>query len=194
MKSSKNVILIGMPGSGKSTVGVVLAKVLGYRFIDSDLEIQSQEGKRLPELIEEFGTEGFLDIEARVNASIEAERCVIATGGSVVYRDSAMQHLKEIGTVVYLKLTCEELEERLGDLRCRGVALQEGQTLQSLYEERIPLYEKYADTIEASRFGEEDRKWNDVPHLDGRGAVDRLEDGSDPNEQSGGCCMLETWI
>ena len=99
----------------------------------------------LPELIEEFGTEGFLDIEARVNASIEAERCVIATGGSVVYRDSAMQHLKEIGTVVYLKLTCEELEERLGDLRCRGVALQEGQTLQSLYEERIPLYEKYAD-------------------------------------------------
>ena len=97
MKSSKNVILIGMPGSGKSTVGVVLAKVLGYRFIDSDLEIQSQEGKRLPELIEEFGTEGFLDIEARVNASIEAERCVIATGGSVVYRDSAMQHLKEIG-------------------------------------------------------------------------------------------------
>ena len=111
MKSSKNVILIGMPGSGKSTVGVVLAKVLGYRFIDSDLEIQSQEGKRLPELIEEFGTEGFLDIEARVNASIEAERCVIATGGSVVYRDSAMQHLKEIGTVVYLKLTCEELEK-----------------------------------------------------------------------------------
>ena len=87
------------------------AKVLGYRFIDSDLEIQSQEGKRLPELIEEFGTEGFLDIEARVNASIEAERCVIATGGSVVYRDSAMQHLKEIGTVVYLKLTCEELEK-----------------------------------------------------------------------------------
>ena len=78
-----------------------------HRFIDSDLEIQSQEGKRLPELIEEFGTEGFLDIEARVNASIEAERCVIATGGSVVYRDSAMQHLKEIGTVVYLKLTCE---------------------------------------------------------------------------------------
>ena len=142
MKSSKNVILIGMPGSGKSTVGVVLAKVLGYRFIDSDLEIQSQEGKRLPELIEEFGTEGFLDIEARVNASIEAERCVIATGGSVVYRDSAMQHLKEIGTVVYLKLACEE---RRGDLRCRGVALQEGQTLQSLYEERIPLYEKYAD-------------------------------------------------
>ena len=124
---------------------LLLAKVLGYRFIDSDLEIQSQEGKRLPELIEEFGKEGFLDIEARVNASIEAERCVIATGGSVVYRDSAMQHLKEIGMVVYLKLTCEELEERLGDLRCRGVALQEGQTLQSLYEERIPLYEKYAD-------------------------------------------------
>ena len=145
MKSLKNVILIGMPGSGKSTVGVVLAKVLGYRFIDSDLEIQSQEGKRLPELIEEFGTEGFLDIEARVNASIEAERCVIATGGSVVYRDSAMQHLKEIGTVVYLKVSYDILEKRLHDIKGRGVVLKDGQDLRGLYEERVPLYEKYAD-------------------------------------------------
>ena len=134
-----------MPGAGKSTVGVVLAKILGYRFLDSDLEIQQQEGKRLPELIEEFGTEGFLDIEGRVNASIEADHCVIATGGSVVYRENAMQHLKEIGTVVYLKLTCEQLKERLGDLRCRGVALHDGQNLEGLYKERIPLYEKYAD-------------------------------------------------
>lgn len=147
MKNSKNVVLIGMPGSGKSTVGVVLAKVLGYRFLDSDLEIQQQEGKRLPELIEEFGTEGFLDIEGRVNASIEADHCVIATGGSVVYRENAMQHLKEIGTVVYLKLTCEQLKERLGDLRCRGVALHDGQNLEGLYKERIPLYEKYADIV-----------------------------------------------
>ena len=147
MKNSKNVVLIGMPGSGKSTVGVVPAKVLGYRFLDSDLEIQQQEGKRLPELIEEFGTEGFLDIEGRVNASIEADHCVIATGGSVVYRENAMQHLKEIGTVVYLKLTCEQLKERLGDLRCRGVALHDGQNLEGLYKERIPLYEKYADIV-----------------------------------------------
>ena len=147
MKNSKNVVLIGMPGSGKSTVGVVLAKVLGYRFLDSDLEIQQQEGKRLPELIEEFGTEGFLDIEGRVNASVEADHCVIATGGSVVYRENAMQHLKEIGTVVYLKLTCEQLKERLGDLRCRGVALHDGQNLEGLYKERIPLYEKYADIV-----------------------------------------------
>ena len=147
MKNSKNVVLIGMPGSGKSTVGVVLAKVLGYRFLDSDLEIQQQEGKRLPELIEQFGTEGFLDIEGRVNASIEADHCVIATGGSVVYRENAMQHLKEIGTVVYLKLTCEQLKERLGDLRCRGVALHDGQNLEGLYKERIPLYEKYADIV-----------------------------------------------
>lgn len=147
MKNSKNVVLIGMPGSGKSTVGVVLAKVLGYRFLDSDLEIQQKEGKRLPELIEEFGTEGFLDIEGRVNASIEADHCVIATGGSVVYRENAMQHLKEIGTVVYLKLTCEQLKERLGDLRCRGVALHDGQNLEGLYKERIPLYEKYADIV-----------------------------------------------
>ena len=147
MKNSKNVVLIGMPGSGKSTVGVVLAKVLGYRFLDSDLEIQQQEGKRLPELIEEFGTEGFLDIEGRVNASIEADHCVIATGGSVVYRENAMQHLKEIGTVVYLKLTCEQLKERLGDLRCRGVVLHDGQNLEGLYKERIPLYEKYADIV-----------------------------------------------
>ena len=152
MKNSKNVVLIGMPGSGKSTVGVVLAKVLGYRFLDSDLEIQQQEGKRLPELIEEFGTEGFLDIEGRVNASIEADHCVIATGGSVVYRENAMQHLKEIGTVVYLKLTCEQLKERLGDLRCRGVALHDGQNLEGLYKERIPLYEKYAD-ITVNEYG-----------------------------------------
>ena len=143
----KNIVFIGMPASGKSTVGVVLAKVLGYRFLDSDLEIQQQEGKRLPELIEEFGTEGFLDIEGRVNASIEADHCVIATGGSVVYRENAMQHLKEIGTVVYLKLTCEQLKERLGDLRCRGVALHDGQNLEGLYKERIPLYEKYADIV-----------------------------------------------
>lgn len=147
----KNIVLIGMPGSGKSTVGVVLAKVMGYQFIDSDLEIQRQEGKRLPVLIEELGIDGFIEVESRVNAKLQAEYCVIATGGSVIYTEQAMKHLKEIGTVVYLKISYEDLRERLGDLRCRGVVLREGQTLKKLYEERIPLYERYADiTIDES--------------------------------------------
>lgn len=147
----KNIVLIGMPGSGKSTVGVVLAKVMGYQFIDSDLEIQRQEGKRLPVLIEELGIDGFIEVESRVNAELQAEYCVIATGGSVIYTEQAMKHLKEIGTVVYLKISYEDLRERLGDLHCRGVVLREGQTLKKLYEERIPLYERYADiTIDES--------------------------------------------
>lgn len=146
-----NVILIGMPGSGKSTVGVVLAKVLGYGFMDSDLVIQAQEGKRLFEIMEEIGNEGFLEIENRVNSRIIVDRCVIATGGSAVYGREAMEHLKKTGTVVYLKLPYEELRRRLGNLKCRGVVLGEGQTLQNLYEERVPLYEKYADiTVDES--------------------------------------------
>ena len=117
-----NITLIGMPGAGKSTIGVVLAKVLGYQFLDSDLLI-------------------------RVNASIEAENTVIATGGSVVYCEEAMEHLKSIGTVVYLKLSLNALSKRLGNLKGRGVLLREGQNLTDLYEERTPLYEKYADIV-----------------------------------------------
>ena len=147
MKSSKNVILIGMPGSGKSTVGVVLAKVLGYRFLDSDLIIQEQEGKLLCEIMEEKGIEGFMEVENRVNASIECERCVVATGGSAVYGKEAMEHLKTIGKMVYLKSDFETIKSRLGDLHTRGVVLREGQTLLDLYNERVPLYEKYADMI-----------------------------------------------
>lgn len=142
-----NVTLIGMPGAGKSTLGVVLAKVLGYEFLDSDLLIQKQEKKRLSRIIEEEGTEGFMAVENRVNASIEAENTVIATGGSVVYCDEAMQHLKSIGKVVYLKLSFNAVSKRLGNLKGRGVVLKEGQTLEDLYKERIPLYEKYADII-----------------------------------------------
>lgn len=137
-------MLIGMPGAGKSTVGVVLAKRLGYRFVDSDLVIQEQYGKLLHELIEEHGVEGFWKIENDVNASLNQRRSVIATGGSVIYGRGAMEHLREIGTVIYLKLPYEEVVERLGDLNARGVTLQEGQTLRELYEERVPLYEKYA--------------------------------------------------
>lgn len=138
-----NIILIGMPGVGKSTVGVVLAKHLGYHFMDSDLVIQEQEGKLLHEIISECGTEGFLAIEERINAAIEAEDTVIATGGSAVYGIKAMEHFRRIGLIVYLSLPYEELEERLGDLNERGVALKPGQTLKDLLDERKPLYETY---------------------------------------------------
>lgn len=145
--AKKNVVLIGMPGAGKSTVGVVLAKKLGYRFIDSDLVIQDKYGKLLHELIEEHGVEGFWKIENEVNASIDTQNSVIATGGSAVYGAEAMEHLREIGKVVYLKLPYEEVAERLGDLNARGVTLMPGQTLADLYEERMPLYEKYAHIV-----------------------------------------------
>ena len=141
----KNIILIGMPGSGKSTIGVVLAKHMGYRFVDSDLVIQEKYGKRLYQLIEENGVEGFWKIENDVNASLNVTFSVIATGGSAIYGKSAMEHLSEIGMVVYLQLSLEEVAERLGDLNARGVTLQPGQNLQDLYAERTPLYEKYAD-------------------------------------------------
>lgn len=140
-----NIVLIGMPGVGKSTVGVVLAKVMGYQFVDADLVIQEKEGKLLCEIIEEVGTEGFIEVENRINSEIEAHHAIIATGGSVVYGKEAMEHLKEIGTVVYLKLPFEELNQRLSDIKGRGVVLKNGQTLLDLYEERVPLYEKYAD-------------------------------------------------
>lgn len=142
-----NIVLTGMPGAGKSTVGVVLAKCLGYRFVDSDIVIQEKEGRLLHEIIEERGIEGFLAVENEINASLEAERSVIATGGSVIYGKEAMDHLKKIGTVVYLKLSYPAVKERLGDLNERGVAVREGQTLQDLYEERIPYYERYAEII-----------------------------------------------
>ena len=142
-----NIVLIGMPGAGKSTVGVVLAKRLGYRFIDSDLVIQDRYDKLLHELIEEHGVEGFWRIEEEVNASLTPRRSVIATGGSVIYGPRAMEHLREIGTVVYLKLPLEEVADRLGDLNARGVTLMPGQTLAGLYAERVPLYERYAHEV-----------------------------------------------
>ena len=141
----KNIVLIGMPGVGKSTAGVVLAKVLGYEFIDADLIIQQQEGKLLREIIAEVGTDGFIEVDNRVNSQIEVEKSVIATGGSVVYGKEAMLHLREIGTVVYLKVSYDILEKRLHDIKGRGVVLKDGQDLRGLYEERVPLYEKYAD-------------------------------------------------
>ena len=152
MEQKINIELIGMPGVGKSTIGVILAKVLGYSFLDADLLIQEQEGKLLREIIEEKGTDGFIEVENRVNASIRADRAIIATGGSVVYGKEAMEHLKEIGRVVYLKVSYAILEKRLADIKGRGVVLKEGQTLETLFEERSKLYEQYAD-IEVSEEG-----------------------------------------
>lgn len=143
MKS--NITLIGMPASGKSTVGVLLAKRLGYSFVDADIVIQEKTGKLLKEIIAEQGTDGFLKVEEEVNSELNVQRSVIAPGGSVIYGPKAMEHLKEISVVVYLKLSYEDVKMRLGDLKDRGVALKDGMTLKDLYDERIPLYEKYAD-------------------------------------------------
>ena len=145
MKRGNNITLIGMPGAGKSTIGVVLAKRLGYRFVDTDLLIQEQEGRLLKEIIAEDGLEGFKTIENQVNADLKADRSVIAPGGSVIYCEEAMEHLKTLGPVVYLRVSYEELASRLGDLVDRGVALKEGQGLKELMEERGVQYEKYAD-------------------------------------------------
>lgn len=139
-----NIVLIGMPGAGKSTLGVVLAKAIGYNFIDSDLLIQEREGKLLADILEEVGTWGFNKIEEEVNASINVTHTVIATGGSVIYGPKAMEHLRKIGTVVYIKLPLKTIIKRIGNFEKRGIAIEEGQTIEDLYNERVPLYEKYA--------------------------------------------------
>ncbi|PXV91790.1 shikimate kinase [Lachnotalea glycerini] len=142
-----NLIIIGMPGVGKSTVGVILAKVLGYQFIDSDLVIQERKKRLLHEIISAEGVQGFIEIENQINASLQVHRAVIATGGSAVYGKEAMANFKSIGKIIYLKLSYEQIEERLSDIKGRGVALRDGQTLKDLYEERTMLYDKYADII-----------------------------------------------
>lgn len=144
---SNNIILIGMPASGKSTVGVVLAKVLGCDFIDTDLLIQNRVGRRLEEVIRDEGIDAFLDLEGRICGELQAENTVIATGGSVIYREAAMLHLKEIGLLVYLSVDFETLERRLCNVMERGVVLRKNQTLEDLYRERIVLYERYADIV-----------------------------------------------
>lgn len=143
----KNIVLIGMPGAGKSTVGVILAKVLGFNFLDSDLLIQEQEQCLLKDIISRDGLEGFIAIENKINSNINVERSIIATGGSVIYGKEAMEHLRKIGTIIYLRLNYDTIEDRLENIKQRGVVFQEGQTLKSLYEERCPLYEKYAHIV-----------------------------------------------
>ena len=134
-----NITMIGMPSSGKSTVGVLLAKRLGFSFIDVDIVIQEKEGRLLKEIIADEGMDGFLEVENRINAGLEAKMSVIAPGGSVIYGKEAMDHLKEISD--------EEMEKRIGNVVDRGVALKPGFTLRDLYNERVPYYEKYADIV-----------------------------------------------
>ena len=141
----KNLIFIGMPAVGKSTVGVVTAKRLGYQFIDTDLLIQETEGKLLKEIIEERGPDGFLEVEERVNLSVNPQKAVIAPGGSVVYCEKAMEHFRKIGTVIYLHVSYTEIEQRIQNARNRGVVLRDGQTRRDLDNERTQLFEKYAD-------------------------------------------------
>ena len=142
-----NVILIGMPGCGKSTVGVVLAKVLGMHFCDTDIVIQQREGRKLQDIIDTEGNDAFLRCEEDALLSLSVEETVIATGGSAVYSDAAMRHMKKSGRVVYLQVSEAEIERRLADFAARGVAIKDGMTVRDLYNERIPLYEKYADIV-----------------------------------------------
>jgi shikimate kinase len=143
----KNIVLIGMPGAGKSTVGVILAKTLGRKFIDTDLLIQQRQGRFLQEIIDRVGIEGFIAIEENVILELEASDCVIATGGSVIYSSSAMRRLKSDGVLVYLKLPYDEIEKRIKNISSRGIAMGRGQNLAGLYEQRTPLYEMYADIV-----------------------------------------------
>lgn len=143
----KNITLIGMPASGKSTVGILLAKRLGYSFLDTDIVIQEKEGRLLKEIIKQEGLNGFLEIENKINKELDIQGGVIAPGGSVIYGKDAMEHLKKISILVYLKLSYKDMEYRLGDLKERGVAMKAGMTLKNLYDERVPLYEEYADII-----------------------------------------------
>lgn len=140
-----NIVLIGMPGAGKSTVGVLLAKTLGYAFLDTDLVIQRREGALLQALVDSMGVDAFLDAEAAAICSVDARRTVIAPGGSAVCRAGAMEHLKRLGRVVYLRLPLEELETRLSNISSRGIAMAPGQTLADVFAFRAPLYQRWAD-------------------------------------------------
>lgn len=143
----KNVILVGMPSCGKSTVGVILAKTLNKNFVDTDILIQQQEGKTLQEIINKEGNEAFHKIEESVLLSFDDKNCVVATGGSAIYFDKAIEKFKENGTVVYIKVGLETVLNRLNNIKTRGVTLGKGQTLEDLYNYRVPMYEKHADLV-----------------------------------------------
>lgn len=143
----ENIILIGMPAAGKSTLGVLLAKERGMDFVDSDLVIQRRQGRKLYEIMRDEGINRFLEIEEEVLCSLSFTHTVLATGGSAVYSERAMAHLCRNGRCVYLRVSFEELRRRLGNIRRRGVVLREGESLEELYVERIALYERYADLV-----------------------------------------------
>ncbi len=145
----KNIVLIGMPGAGKSTIGVILAKSLLFDFCDTDLSIQKSTCKSLSQIINEAGIDAFIELEEKIICSEAFVDCVVATGGSAVYGAKAMEKLKENGIIVYLKVSPEELQNRIKNIHTRGIAMKEGTSISELYAERAPLYEKYADiTIE----------------------------------------------
>lgn len=150
-----NITLIGMPGSGKSTVGVLLAKALGFGFLDTDLVIQQQEGALLQDILDRRGVPYFLDAEERAVCSVQRDHHVIAPGGSVVCRENAIAHLKAMGPVIYLRVPLEELKRRIHNLDSRGIALEPGQTLDDILTIRAPLYETYADYIVDALPGQE---------------------------------------
>ena len=143
----KNVILVGMPACGKSTIGVVLAKTMNKGFVDTDILIQQAESRTLQEIIDQEGNDYFHHVEERVLLDFDGEDYVVATGGSVIYFDRAMDKFKEKGVVVYIKVTLDTILERLNNIRSRGVTLEKGQTIADLYEQRIPLYQKHADVV-----------------------------------------------
>ena len=144
---NKNIVLIGMPGAGKSTIGVLLAKAINYDFLDADLVIQQKCKKKLYEIINAVGIEEFLRIEDEIISNINVSETVIATGGSAIYGKNAMEIMKKNGIIVYLKLSCEEIVRRVNNIKTRGIAMSEGKTISDIYYERTPLYEKYADII-----------------------------------------------
>lgn len=149
--NTSNIILIGMPGAGKSTIGVLLAKALGMDFVDTDIIIQHHTGRLLQDIIDNDGIEAFLQVEEDVLSSLELKNSIIATGGSAVYSEKAMTALKATGRAVYIALPYEEVERRITNITTRGIVLRSGNTLQDAYNERVPLYEKYADiTVDCS--------------------------------------------
>lgn len=150
----KNIVLIGMPACGKSVTGVLLAKILRKKFIDGDLVIQETTGKTLQQIIDEMGNDTFKEIERQVLCGLKAKNAVIATGGSAVYYPDAMSELGREGTIVYIKISIDQVKDRLNNITTRGVAMAPGQTLDSLYEERSELYEKYADVVVSANPGE----------------------------------------
>ena len=143
----KNITLIGMPSSGKSTLGVLLAKTLGFGFVDTDLVIQQREGDLLQNILDKVGTEAFLDLEADAICSVDCDKTVIAPGGSVICRERGIEHLRALGPVVYLRIPCDVLERRIHNMGSRGIAFRPGETLKDIYDYRTPLYEKYADIV-----------------------------------------------